>query len=89
MNYTSARSTLRPRRFRSVAVLAATIGLIAVSPAQGAATSHPAGGSEFSVDAQGWTGAGGSCSVGITLLCSASTPYVGSVGIPPGRSPRG
>jgi Ca2+-binding RTX toxin-like protein len=62
----------------------ACVALLAAAPVQAATTSHPAGGSDFSTDAQGWAGSDTSCSPAVGVLCSASTPYEPGVGSPAG-----
>lgn len=69
---------------KALAALAVMVLLIGAGPAGAATTYHPAGGSDFAVDAQGWEGSDSSCSVGMGLLCSASTPHEPAVGNPAG-----
>ena len=65
-------------------MLAMAVAVTVAGPAQ-AATNYPSGGSDFSVDAQGWVGSETSCSGGgLGSLCTTSTPYEPAVGNPPG-----
>jgi Ca2+-binding RTX toxin-like protein len=64
-------------------VLGAIVALAVVAPAQ-AATSYPAGGSDFTVDAQGWVGSGASCNLGGGVICTASVQHEAGAGNPPG-----
>jgi Ca2+-binding RTX toxin-like protein len=68
----------------TLGALAITAALTAAGPAGAAVSKFPAGGSDFAVDAQGWTGSQSSCEVPSSLVCSASTPYESGVGSPAG-----
>lgn len=64
------------------AVAGATAALALAATATAATTVHPAGGSGFDADAEGWTGSATSCT--LPLICTASNGYQ-----PDGGSPGG
>ena len=83
MNYRS-RSRSRCAVGAAVGAFALTATLAVAGPAGAATTAYPGGGSNFAVDAQGWTGSQSSCDVPVGGLCTASTAYEPGVGSPAG-----
>jgi Ca2+-binding RTX toxin-like protein len=80
----SRRSSAAPGS--ALAVIACLMAFAIASQAQAATTQYPAGGSTFSGGSQGWTSTENECSLlsGVSVACSTTNAYDGTVGNPAG-----
>jgi hypothetical protein len=68
----------------AIAVVGASLLVLAIGSGTAVAASYPAGGSTFTGSAEGWTTKSATCTVPVVGLCSASGAYDGTAGNPAG-----